>query len=166
MSNVHGKRYILVPSTNVFSTDTSHFFNFHESSLTHCLVMLWYSIFQTILVGDSGVGKTSLLVQFDQGKFQPGSFSATVGIGFTVSSCVYMGRYTLGLCMSQWYGNEAFLNYSWISPILNTILKFQSDDMNIYFPRCFASDMFLCAQDPSQDLCKYCAYDSLKNDSG
>lgn len=42
--------------------------------------------FQTILVGDSGVGKTSLLVQFDQGKFIPGSFSATVGIGFTVSS--------------------------------------------------------------------------------
>uniref|UniRef100_A0A673LEH0 Ras-related protein Rab-37-like n=1 Tax=Sinocyclocheilus rhinocerous TaxID=307959 RepID=A0A673LEH0_9TELE len=37
----------------------------------------------TILVGDSGVGKTSLLVQFDQGKFIPGSFSATVGIGFT-----------------------------------------------------------------------------------
>uniref|UniRef100_A0A8C6TXL1 RAB37, member RAS oncogene family n=1 Tax=Neogobius melanostomus TaxID=47308 RepID=A0A8C6TXL1_9GOBI len=31
----------------------------------------------------SGVGKTSLLVQFDQGKFIPGSFSATVGIGFT-----------------------------------------------------------------------------------
>jgi GTPase SAR1 family protein len=41
-------------------------------------------ILQTILVGDSGVGKTSLLVQFDQGKFQAGSFSATVGIGFTV----------------------------------------------------------------------------------
>uniref|UniRef100_A0A8C5SLG6 small monomeric GTPase n=1 Tax=Laticauda laticaudata TaxID=8630 RepID=A0A8C5SLG6_LATLA len=38
---------------------------------------------QTILVGDSGVGKTSLLVQFDQGKFISGSFSATVGIGFT-----------------------------------------------------------------------------------
>ncbi|GAB6025892.1 Ras-protein Rab-26 [Chamberlinius hualienensis] len=41
-------------------------------------------IHKTILVGDSGVGKTSLLVQFDQGKFQTGSFSATVGIGFTV----------------------------------------------------------------------------------
>uniref|UniRef100_A0A7N9AS47 small monomeric GTPase n=1 Tax=Mastacembelus armatus TaxID=205130 RepID=A0A7N9AS47_9TELE len=40
-------------------------------------------LLQTILVGDSGVGKTSLLVQFDQGKFIPGSFSATVGIGFT-----------------------------------------------------------------------------------
>lgn len=40
---------------------------------------------QTILVGDSGVGKTSLLVQYDQGKFIPGSFAATVGIGFTVS---------------------------------------------------------------------------------
>ncbi|XP_019616789.1 PREDICTED: ras-related protein Rab-37-like isoform X1 [Branchiostoma belcheri] len=40
-------------------------------------------IHKTILVGDSGVGKTSLLVQFDQGKFLSGSFSATVGIGFT-----------------------------------------------------------------------------------
>lgn len=39
--------------------------------------------YKTILVGDSGVGKTSLLVQFDQGKFQTGSFAATVGIGFT-----------------------------------------------------------------------------------
>ncbi|KAJ9579356.1 hypothetical protein L9F63_024538, partial [Diploptera punctata] len=37
----------------------------------------------TILLGDSGVGKTSLLVQFDTGKFQTGTFSATVGIGFT-----------------------------------------------------------------------------------
>ena len=41
--------------------------------------------FQTILVGDSGVGKTSLLVQFDLGQFSPGGFAATVGIGFTVS---------------------------------------------------------------------------------
>ncbi|KAJ8786986.1 hypothetical protein J1605_023241 [Eschrichtius robustus] len=39
--------------------------------------------FQIILLGDSGVGKTSLLVQFDQGKFIAGSFSATLGIGFT-----------------------------------------------------------------------------------
>ncbi|KOC66809.1 Ras-related protein Rab-26 [Habropoda laboriosa] len=39
---------------------------------------------KTILLGDSGVGKTSLLVQFDTGKFQPRNFAATVGIGFTV----------------------------------------------------------------------------------
>lgn len=43
-------------------------------------------IHKTILVGDSGVGKTSFLVQFDQGKFTAGSFSATVGIGFTVNT--------------------------------------------------------------------------------
>jgi len=46
--------------------------------------MVVFGCLQTILVGDSGVGKTSLLVQFDQGKFQPGSFAATVGIGFMV----------------------------------------------------------------------------------
>ncbi|KAJ4931712.1 hypothetical protein JOQ06_010152 [Pogonophryne albipinna] len=53
-------------------TPTSNPFPYNED-LTH----------KTILVGDSGVGKTSLLVQFDQGKFLPGSFTATVGIGFT-----------------------------------------------------------------------------------
>ena len=47
--------------------------------------MLNHVVLQTILLGDSGVGKTSLLVQFDTGKFQTGTFSATVGIGFTVS---------------------------------------------------------------------------------
>ncbi|NWR41123.1 RAB26 protein, partial [Regulus satrapa] len=53
---------------------------------------------QTILVGDSGVGKTSLLVQFDQGKFIPGSFSATVGIGFTVRAQSLVP----GLCTLPW----------------------------------------------------------------
>ncbi|XP_025159677.1 U1 small nuclear ribonucleoprotein 70 kDa isoform X3 [Harpegnathos saltator] len=48
---------------------------------------------KTILLGDSGVGKTSLLVQFDTGRFQPGNFAATVGIGFTVSaSCKQQQR--------------------------------------------------------------------------
>ncbi|KAK9978211.1 hypothetical protein ABG768_019972 [Culter alburnus] len=51
---------------------------------------------KTILVGDSGVGKTSLLVQFDQGKFIPGSFSATVGIGFT--HLMKFGRVVDALC--------------------------------------------------------------------
>ncbi|XP_066247892.1 ras-related protein Rab-37-like [Euwallacea similis] len=40
-------------------------------------------IHKTILLGDSGVGKTSLLVKFDTGRFEPSKFSATVGIGFT-----------------------------------------------------------------------------------
>ncbi|KAM4034538.1 ras-related protein Rab-37-like [Anomaloglossus baeobatrachus] len=45
---------------------------------------------KTILVGDSSVGKTSLLVQFDQGKFIPGSFTSTVGIGFTEYGIPFM----------------------------------------------------------------------------
>lgn len=57
------------------------------------------------------MGKTSLLVQFDQGKFIPGSFSATVGIGFTVRAqslslgCaltpgeqLYLGNQNLRIC--------------------------------------------------------------------
>ncbi|KAK7174230.1 hypothetical protein R3I93_001434 [Phoxinus phoxinus] len=67
------------------------------SSLSTCSLTLTYNeqlMHKTILVGDSGVGKTSLLVQFDQGKFIPGSFTATVGIGFTVSPSAHLGSDT------------------------------------------------------------------------
>ncbi|EDW99677.2 uncharacterized protein Dyak_GE23050, partial [Drosophila yakuba] len=40
---------------------------------------------KTILLGDSGVGKTSFLVKYNTGEFRLGSFSATVGIALTVS---------------------------------------------------------------------------------
>ncbi|GIY93275.1 hypothetical protein CEXT_295151 [Caerostris extrusa] len=59
---------------------------------------------QTILVGDSGVGKTSLLVQFDQGKFHTGSFSATVGIGFTLAG------FTVAMALSSGFVREALLS--------------------------------------------------------
>lgn len=42
---------------------------------------------KTILLGDSGVGKTSFLVKYNTGEFRLGSFSATVGIALTVSEC-------------------------------------------------------------------------------
>uniref|UniRef100_A0A3Q3VJC2 RAB37, member RAS oncogene family n=1 Tax=Mola mola TaxID=94237 RepID=A0A3Q3VJC2_MOLML len=58
---------------------------------------------QTILIGDSGVGKTSLLVQFDQGKFIPGSFSATVGIGFTVCIWDTAGQERFGSVTHAYY---------------------------------------------------------------
>ncbi|XP_054735064.1 ras-related protein Rab-26 isoform X2 [Anastrepha obliqua] len=38
---------------------------------------------KTILLGDSGVGKTSFLVKYNTGEFRLGSFSATVGIALT-----------------------------------------------------------------------------------
>ena len=41
--------------------------------------------FQVMLVGDSGVGKTCLLVRFKDGAFLAGSFISTVGIDFRVS---------------------------------------------------------------------------------
>ncbi|NXG04501.1 RAB26 protein, partial [Sakesphorus luctuosus] len=67
-----------------------------NTTCTHADTFTWS--LQTILVGDSGVGKTSLLVQFDQGKFIPGSFSATVGIGFTVRPQSLVP----GLCTQPW----------------------------------------------------------------
>nr|XP_021330479.1 ras-related protein Rab-26-like [Danio rerio] len=66
-------------------TDTEDGGHALTSSSSTTLVYNQELMHKTILVGDSGVGKTSLLVQFDQGKFISGSFSATVGIGFTVS---------------------------------------------------------------------------------
>lgn len=41
---------------------------------------------QVMLVGDSGVGKTCLLVRFKDGAFLAGSFISTVGIDFRVSN--------------------------------------------------------------------------------
>ncbi|CAD7004631.1 unnamed protein product [Ceratitis capitata] len=41
---------------------------------------------KTILLGDSGVGKTSFLVKYNTGEFRLGSFSATVGIALTSSN--------------------------------------------------------------------------------
>ncbi|XP_066521458.1 ras-related protein Rab-37 isoform X2 [Hoplias malabaricus] len=70
---------------------------FYNEDLTH----------KTILVGDSGVGKTSLLVQFDQGKFIPGSFSATVGIGFT-NKVVTVGDVKVKLQIWDTAGQERF----------------------------------------------------------
>ncbi|XP_063270827.1 ras-related protein Rab-26 isoform X1 [Prinia subflava] len=42
--------------------------------------------FKVMLVGDSGVGKTCLLVRFKDGAFLAGSFISTVGIDFRVSA--------------------------------------------------------------------------------
>ncbi|XP_062495873.1 ras-related protein Rab-37 isoform X5 [Pezoporus occidentalis] len=70
---------------------------------------------KTILVGDSGVGKTSLLVQFDQGKFIPGSFSATVGIGFTV---MLLGDSGVGkTCFLLQFKDGAFLSGMFIATV-------------------------------------------------
>ncbi|XP_024913492.1 ras-related protein Rab-26-like [Cynoglossus semilaevis] len=44
--------------------------------------------FKVMLVGDSGVGKTCLLVRFKDGAFLAGSFISTVGIDFRVRVCV------------------------------------------------------------------------------
>jgi len=39
-----------------------------------------------MLIGDSGVGKTCILVRFKNNKFMDGSFFSTVGIDFRVST--------------------------------------------------------------------------------
>ncbi|XP_073984551.1 ras-related protein Rab-37-like isoform X2 [Rhodnius prolixus] len=70
---------------------------------------------KTILLGDSGVGKTSLLVQFDTGKFQSGTFSATVGIGFTV---MLLGDSGVGkTCILVRFRDNLFLSGNFISTV-------------------------------------------------
>uniref|UniRef100_UPI00358E61EF ras-related protein Rab-37-like isoform X1 n=1 Tax=Myxine glutinosa TaxID=7769 RepID=UPI00358E61EF len=72
-------------------------------------------IHKTVLVGDSGVGKTSFLVQFDQGKFISGSFSATVGISFMV---MLVGDSGVGkTCLLVRFKDGAFLSGSFISTV-------------------------------------------------
>ena len=46
---------------------------------------LCYVPVQVMLIGDSGVGKTCLLVRFKDNTFLSGSFISTVGIDFRVS---------------------------------------------------------------------------------
>ncbi|XP_060882963.1 ras-related protein Rab-26 [Labrus mixtus] len=81
MVDTGARRRAMVSSDSAYGSSA-------EDGLTPTSIIYPYDedlIHKTILVGDSGVGKTSLLVQFDQGKFIPGSFTSTVGIGFTVS---------------------------------------------------------------------------------
>lgn len=66
---------------------------------------------KTILVGDSGVGKTSFLVQFDQKKFQSGSFAATVGIGFT-TKVLEVDDFKIKLQIWDTAGQERFRSIS------------------------------------------------------
>ena len=55
-----------------------------------------------MLIGDSGVGKTCLLVRFKDDAFLSGSFISTVGIDFRVSDSVrwWDGNPAVPLCSS------------------------------------------------------------------
>lgn len=60
-------------------------FSSFQLSRLQALFSFCLSASQVMLVGDSGVGKTCLLVRFKDGAFLAGSFISTVGIDFRVN---------------------------------------------------------------------------------
>lgn len=60
-------------------------FSFYKPPCPQPEVFPSLGLVQVMLVGDSGVGKTCLLVRFKDGAFLAGSFISTVGIDFRVS---------------------------------------------------------------------------------
>nr|CBN81182.1 Ras-related protein Rab-26 [Dicentrarchus labrax] len=57
--------------------------------------------FKVMLVGDSGVGKTCLLVRFKDGAFLAGSFISTVGIDFRVSPRTHACMHSQWKCVQE-----------------------------------------------------------------
>ena len=50
------------------------------------IIYIYIFYLQVMLLGDSGVGKTCVLVRFKDGAFLSGSFISTVGIDYKVNS--------------------------------------------------------------------------------
>ncbi|XP_056433219.1 ras-related protein Rab-26-like isoform X2 [Gadus chalcogrammus] len=76
--------------------------------------------FKVMLVGDSGVGKTCLLVRFKDGAFLAGSFISTVGIDFRVTR--------IGSCRSAHRGGGEPRSVCHISESMEMFFK---QEMNI-----------------------------------
>uniref|UniRef100_A0A8C7Y477 RAB26, member RAS onco family n=1 Tax=Oryzias sinensis TaxID=183150 RepID=A0A8C7Y477_9TELE len=70
--------YALCSSASVFYLVSASSFQ-----LLSRIIIYWF-VLQVMLVGDSGVGKTCLLVRFKDGAFLAGSFISTVGIDFRI----------------------------------------------------------------------------------
>lgn len=71
---------IFLYTLNIFTHTHTHAQGLKFYEPMHC-----HLLSQVMLVGDSGVGKTCLLVRFKDGAFLAGSFISTVGIDFRVS---------------------------------------------------------------------------------
>jgi len=83
---------------------------------------------KTILLGDSGVGKTSFLVKYNTGEFRLGSFSATVGIALTVS----FGDITTPISRNK-ITQSVFCNSNQVMKVRKNIyLKYRNPFLYIY----------------------------------
>lgn len=86
---------------------------------------------QVILLGDSGVGKTSFIVKYHTNEFRTGSFSATVGIALTVSTHYDSISYfhfirMLYVSVSIWWNCIVYLGkwYIYIDNVENVLKAF------------------------------------------
>lgn len=70
-----------------------------------------------MLLGDSGVGKTCLLVRFRDGTFLGGNYISTVGIDFRVrnqSISIFNGlKYNLNKYVYVYIDKCTLINYKW-----------------------------------------------------
>ena len=72
-----------------------------------------------MLLGDSGVGKTCVLVRFKDGAFLSGAFISTVGIDYRVSHCLTV----LGPNIQEY---ELCNMYCFISSFIISMIKLQT----------------------------------------
>ncbi|UJR30877.1 hypothetical protein I4U23_018389 [Adineta vaga] len=94
------------PSTNNLSLSTSPSTEVMSSNNSSSNNNNQYQ-FKVMLLGDSGVGKTCLLVRFKDGTFLAGSFIATVGIDFR-NKLVTLGDKNIKLQIFDTAGQERF----------------------------------------------------------
>ncbi|XP_002124213.2 ras-related protein Rab-26-like [Ciona intestinalis] len=66
--------------------------NIRKTRLSSSISSEFDSIFKVMVVGDSGVGKTCLLVRYKDGTFLGGNFISTVGIDFKNKTLVIEGK--------------------------------------------------------------------------
>ena len=79
----------------------------HFSVLLECLLYFEYVLYKLLLIGDSGVGKSSLLLRFSDDSYSE-SYVCTVGVDFKIKTIEVDGK-TVKLQIWDTAGEKFFL---------------------------------------------------------